>query len=313
MGEMFFECGRCQMKTFFGVSFEKSASDEEVREQVIEKLGRDGAYICPKCQSLVFVHIGDEAIADERRLERAEQAQRIGQAATGIRLGVGDPQGARSSAWRVWMNDRRDDVYISARSLAAELKVSLHPQFWYFGFTGEHVRRGSPLIPPGSDRKQYVWDRPDEFGTGWTRAFEIIIPASEVVEAPLPYTGSEAVWLPIPSADEAVHFTILLSKPDALRGRRGYPSAEGFESSTEFLTRLEMTTGERLWVLAHVAPMTTDEKQRLEAARVSIENAGREELQKRAREDPEFSARAILFSESDDGVCSFVDLCLIDV
>jgi len=32
------------------------------------------------------------------------------------------------------------------------------------------------------------------------------------------------VWFPTPDADEIVHFTILLSKRDATRGRRGYPS-----------------------------------------------------------------------------------------
>lgn len=32
------------------------------------------------------------------------------------------------------------------------------------------------------------------------------------------------MWFPTPDADEIVHFTILLSKRDATRGRRGYPS-----------------------------------------------------------------------------------------
>jgi hypothetical protein len=46
-----------------------------------------------------------------------------------------------------------------------------------------------------------------------------------------------------------VRFTILLSKKGAARGRRGYPNADGFEASTEFVTRLEMATGEQLWVV----------------------------------------------------------------
>jgi len=312
MIEILATCDSCGLSYGFGVKFDEPASEDELQRRIVEKLGRDGAYICPRCQSLVFVHVGDTPIADPERLRRAEQAQKIGRSDKGIRLGVGEPGGARSSVWRVWMNNRRDDVYISARSLAAELKVSLHPEFWYFGFTGEHIRRGSSFVPPGSDRKKHVWSRPEDFGAGWTRAFAIIVPASEVVMAPVPYTGSEAVWLPTPPAGEAVHFTILLSKPDASRGRRGYPSAEGLEDSTEFVTRLDMTTGERLWVLAHVAPMMDDETAQLERARAIVEERGREELRKRAREDPAFSARAILFPDSADGVGYFIDVSLVD-
>jgi hypothetical protein len=311
--EILATCDSCQLNAFFGVKFSDPPSNEQVHEQVVEKLGQDGAYICPRCQSLVFVHVDGEPIADAARLHRAKQAQRIGRRDRGIRFGVGDPQGARSSVWRVWMNNRRDDVYISARSLASELKVSLHPDFWYFGFTDRHAQRGSPFVPPGSDRKKRVWDRPKEFGAGWTRAFEIVVPATEVVEAPVPYTGSDVVWLPTPSANEAVHFTILLSKQDAVRGRRGYPAAEGFEGATEFVTRLDMTTGERLWVLAHAAPMTNDERVQIEHARAVLEKHGREELVRRSRQDPDFSARATLFVESEDGLRYFVDVSLVDV
>ncbi len=167
-------------------------------------------------------------------------------ATKGIRFAVGEPEGAHSSVWRMWMNNRRDDVYISVQGLGAEMKVSLHPRFWYYGFTHKHVEGDHSLLPHGSDRKLRVWERPDEFGVGWTRAFDVIVSASEVVDAGTPYTGSEAVWLPAPEPGEVVYFTVLLSKPGAARGGRGYPCAEGFEHSTEFITRLDMATGEQL-------------------------------------------------------------------
>jgi hypothetical protein len=37
--------------------------------------------VCPRCDSWIFVHIGNEAIADAERIERAEAARRIGRSA----------------------------------------------------------------------------------------------------------------------------------------------------------------------------------------------------------------------------------------
>jgi hypothetical protein len=310
--EMWITCDSCNCKTFFGVKADPPVAASELRAQVIEKLGPDGAYICPRCGSLVFVCIGEEPIAGAARFQRAETARRIGESTKGLRFAVGAPAGPRSAVWRIWMNDRRDDVYIAARALASELKVSLHPEFWYFGFTKQHTRRGSSVVPSGSDRKMHVWSRPVEFGTGWTRAFSIVVPASEVVEASSPYTGSEAVWFPQPADGEAVHFTVLLSKPDAARGRRGYPNADGFGDSTEFLTRLNMTTGEQLWVLAHIAPMTDGETARLEKARAGLDDHSRQRLTARAKKDPTFSPRVLLFAESSDGVGLFFDIAFND-
>jgi hypothetical protein len=308
--EFLTNCDSCRLNYWFGVTFEEPPTAEEVRAAIIQKLGPDATYICPRCQSLVFVHVNGGPIATPQRLQRAAQARRIGRSSRGIRFGVGRPDGARSSVWRVWMNNRRDDVYISARALASELKASLHRDYWYFGFPDQHVRRETSFVPLGSDRKKYVWDRPEEFGAGWTRAFEIIVPGTEIVEAPLPYTGSEAVWLPAPSPDEAANFTVLLSKPDAPRGRRGYPNAEGFEDSTEFITRLEMKTGERLWVLAHVEPMTNDRAEEIERARRTVVEHACDKLVAATREDAKFSARALVFADSPDGVPRIVDVSL---
>jgi hypothetical protein len=203
----------------------------------------------------------------------------------------------------------RRRLYRRARS-RVRLEGKPASQLWYFGFTKKYADSESSLLPPRADRKRRVWARPDEFGPGWTRAFEIVVPASEVVEAPVPYKGSEAIWLPTPDPGEAVRFSVVLSKPDAARGRRGYPSAEGFERTTEFVTRLSMTTGEQLWVLAHVAPLAADEIERVKRAKDTLEKVGRDELARRASEDPEFSARALRFGESPEGVAGFTDVSL---
>jgi hypothetical protein len=300
-------CATCKTDTFFGVRFERPPTAARLREAVIAKLGRDGDYICPRCQSLVLVHVGEQAIAAPARVERAEIAQRIGRKDGGIRFAVGSPTGARSSVWRVWMNNRRDDVYIAARSLASQLKVSLHPEFWYFGFTKPYAERNAHTLPDGFDRKRAIWDRPSEFGPGWTRAFSIVVPATEVVTPPAPYSGSEVVWFDTPDQGEATHFTVLLSKPEASKGRRGFPSLVGFELETEFVTRLEMSTGEALWVVAHVAPTPSDDAEQFEQVRRAVDPAL---LRPNLEDDEDFSWRLLIFADSPDGAAHFIDLAL---
>jgi hypothetical protein len=299
-------CADCGMEHFFGVRFDAPLTEEELRAQITAKLGRDGALVCarPECGALMFVALDDKPIAAPERIARAEAAQRIGQRTVGIRFAVGDPAGPRSAVWRVWMNNRRDDVYIAARGLASDLKVSLHPDYWYYGFTSKHAASSSSLIPPGSDRKKYVWDRPGEFGAGWTRAFEIVVPASEVVSAPEAYVGSEAVWFPTPDTNESMHFTVLLSKPDAARGRRGFPTAEGAELTTELVTRLSMSTGETLWIVAHSAPTPAEQAQQRRARVDLLAQVAREGLGSVAM------PRALVFAQRDDGVPAFIDLSL---
>ena len=244
--EVWVTCDSCGCKTFFrGRDPTAELRVLHVRSRVIDKLGPNGAFVCPRCGTLVFVCIGDKPIAGAARFQRAEAARRIGKATKGLRFAVGEPAGARSSVWRVWMNHRRDDVYISARALASELKVSLHPEFWYFGFTKQHADRGLSLLPSGADRRMSIWDRPAEFGAGWTRAFPIVVPGSEVIEAPTPYPGSEAVWFPYLGPRMAMQFISTSSSRSRARLAVGGDTQTPMASSNRpsFLTRLDMSTG----------------------------------------------------------------------
>jgi hypothetical protein len=298
-------CEECKLEINFPVDASEPVSTVgELRDAMRRTLGPSGATICPRCNSLVVVYLGDRPVGDPDSVRRAELAHGIGRKARGIRFAVGAPDGPRSAVWRLWVNQRGDDVYIAARGLARDIKVSLHPDYWYYGFTADHVRRGSRLLAPGEDRKKSVWARPTEFSPGWTRAFEIIIPSSEVIDERTPYEGSEAVWFPKPPEGEAARFTVLFSKKDAPRGARGFPAAEGYEDRTEFVTRLDLKTGESVWTLAHVAPLAPEERGQLEKARHAANEAIREALAD-ARQP-----RMVGFGDAIDGVRFFYDISL---
>jgi hypothetical protein len=309
MIEISAKCDQCGLDTFFGVRFERPPSVEDLRARIVDKLGPDGMFICPRCQSFVFVHAGDGPVADQARLHRIEQAQRIGRSTKGLRFAVGHPTGPRSSVWRVWMNHRRDDVYIAARGLASQLKVSLHPDFWYYGFTSHYVRGPSSLVPTGTDRKISHWERPSEFAPGWTRAFTIVVPASELVEPRSGYSGKEVIWIAPPELDGAIHFTVLLSKPGAARGRRGYPTEEGATDSTELMTRLDMATGEQVWILANPAPVSDDERAQITRAHEAFARIANTALTRLDDDDPDAMLRALAFADGPDGAL-FYDLAI---
>ncbi len=309
LSDIVIHCGECGCNFWFGIKVDPATTTRKELERLIrEKLGDDASYICPRCESVVFVEFNSVALAEPERLRRAELARRIGKKARGVRFAVGMPDGPRSAVWRVWMNERRDDVYIAARGLASELKVSLHPDYWYYGFTDHHVKKGSPFLAPGEDRKRSVWERPPEFAPGWTRAFVILVPGSEVVAAPGRYEGSEAVWLPRAPDGEVTNFTVLLSKSGAARGQRGFPTAEGYENNSELITRLDLTTGEKLWVIAHNAPLDDLTAKLVENVREWLRGPDGDPVRAAMKDDPNYHARMLAFGDQTDGARSFLDV-----
>src|SRR6266508_1354198 len=100
---------------------------------------------------------------------------------SGLRVLVGDEEGRgpRSTLWRIFTGRRTSDVYIGARPIAGEVRVSLHEHGpWRFAFTKQHAEGPGSFVPPSEDRARSKWARPPEFAQGLTRAFIIVIPSS---------------------------------------------------------------------------------------------------------------------------------------
>ena len=74
-----------------------------------------------------------------------------------LRFAVGSPMGPRSRTWRLWVPKQKSDVYISGRSLANSVKVSLHePGPSRFALTNDWVAQTSFQAPKGRDRRLAV-------------------------------------------------------------------------------------------------------------------------------------------------------------
>jgi hypothetical protein len=242
-------CGICGYHPGIEMDVDEALPPEQLREAVLAELGGEKIR-CDRCGSLLVPESGTMATGEPPRLAMAREAEAMRRKIRGVRFAVGAPDGARGAIWRIWVN--RSDVYVAARATASDMKVSLHASGqWRAAFTEAHQRRKEALIPPDQDRAVDKWDRPTEFVPGWTRAFEIIVPASEVVESEeVIEKPEEVVWIDTLPDGWATHFNIVLGAPGATGSDgRGFPTAEGREDHTDVVTVLELENGERVWVL----------------------------------------------------------------
>jgi hypothetical protein len=97
-----------------------------------------------------------------------------------MRFFVGVADGRRSGPWRVWT--KRNDVYVGARQIAGQLKVSLHASGQCnHAFTSELVRAldGEDTLPHGK-RRQQTWQCDRGASTGLACALRLVFPTSEL-------------------------------------------------------------------------------------------------------------------------------------
>lgn len=189
-----------------------------------------------------------------------------------VRFAVGKPEGPRAHVWLLWTSKNRSDVYITGYGFRRTLKVSLHESGkWRQAFTQEHVSGPSPFVPPDEDRTMDKWERPPEFAPGVTKAFEVLVPASEVT---MPrqsgvkpdWEGKDVLWVTSPPEDFAVYFTVVYTAPHIIQKNLEitWKTADGLHSYTSrSIWRSELPNGQSVWVVVHNRPIFEEEKEQL--------------------------------------------------
>lgn len=296
-------CGECGHNFNTDIVIE-NPTQERVRQAFDDMVAKAEIQTCPRCGSTF--RAATLGVEPHHRLSRAARAEAQARAIQGVRFAVGAPEVERSLPWRLWV--RRNDIYISARPMGGEMKVSLHEshEHWQLAFTKEHMRRPSPLV---RERVQDRWSRPAAFAEGWTRAFVIIVPHAAVVEPVVDLGDAEKiVWIPTPAQEHAVQFTVLISAVDApAAGLRGFPSQAGYEDVTELVAVLDLTNGERVWLVAHDEPVSPVTKAGHDALRRAVTDASMAALEAASEKDAPFDPRLIMFGSFDDGIRFIVD------
>lgn len=214
-----------------------------------------------------------------------------------IRFAVGEPEGRRSSVWRMWAN-KKGDAYLSVRSLGGQLKVSLHKDGrWHYAF--DHAYAKKKGIP---GRFVERWERPEEFSDGFTLALRIYVPESGLSQTGDPGIGKKAAWIPAPKEGMSVEFTVMYDSRNV--GVVPFESWPGKNVGTHAVAFMDLgAIRDRVWLLHRVAP--TDQE--------TVDKAVSETREKVGDNLPSDTSglRLVLWGTNDnDGSHFFVDTVL---
>ena len=128
-----------------------------------------------------------------------------------LRFCVGEPAGLRSTVWKIWTN--RNDVYLSSRTIASQMKISLHKSgACQFSKTSESFARTGKR---NRGRHMERWQRRAEYPeSGAVHLFRVILPQTELrlasVEAK---PAKDVVWYPSPPLGYGAYIELWLTPP----------------------------------------------------------------------------------------------------
>jgi hypothetical protein len=204
-----------------------------------------------------------------------------------VRFAVGNPDGPQSPAWRLWTSRNTSDVFLAARTIAGQAKATFHESGrWRHAFTGEYASGPNPYVQPGEDRATAKWQRPPEVAPGITRAFVIMVPASELTSPKVPFASKpDTVWVPPAPSGLATCLTTFFITPAADIGRITTDIGR-ISSFAQSVGHIRLRNGDTVWVVAHHQPMTESQKTTLARGRVEVARSSHRE----GRSPEEFNA-----------------------
>jgi hypothetical protein len=131
------------------------------------------------------------------------------------------------------------------------MKASLHQSgSWQFGFTDGP--NGAMLAQNWGSRHVDLWQKPPEFGPGFTRAYMIAVPSSELRAWPDPRAEKGKVtFLPPPADLEVVQIEIVLIRPSN-------PSVPLRVDQGLAVARLALRGGGAVGVIARLLPWASE-------------------------------------------------------
>jgi hypothetical protein len=169
------------------------------------------------------------------------------------RFAVGSPNGPRSAVWRVWSGND-GSVYLAARAVANQLKVSLHPKERQSGLTkGYHAKLRARGEAQGSARKVWyagVQIQPPSF----TLEFRLFFPTSHLeIFSSRDANDPLVTWIPSAPEATALHVAVILG-PDVAKQRLVALSPDGSSIEAEVLAQWSLADNRRVWLAHHCVP-----------------------------------------------------------
>jgi len=167
-----------------------------------------------------------------------------------VRFAVGRSDGPQSTIWRLWTQG--SDVYLAPRAVARRWKISFHEGGrCHWGFESEDALTAAAepaALAQSTSRFPDIWQMPAPFAPGWTRAFTIVVPSSELRRPLRRREDGSVVWLNSPADAPVVNFAVLFGPPDAL-SPEDVPVVRGAPCDPVFGAVLD--NGSTLWLTAY--------------------------------------------------------------
>lgn len=162
-----------------------------------------------------------------------------------IRIGVKNDADQKSAVWRIWTAKApKYDIYIAARNIAGEFKVSLHETGdWRAAITKQYAEKlfdDSVNIP--NERILDKWERPKALTKDLTLAYRIIVPNSDLEEGPS-YT-KKIEWIAPKFENNNTEILLFLTKPT-------YKSEDwpGKKLGAKLVANYKLANNETLWIV----------------------------------------------------------------
>jgi hypothetical protein len=157
-----------------------------------------------------------------------------------IRWASGSPDGLRSMTWQVIGHRNTDDVYIGARGLMHDQKLSLHESGrWRWAFTKEAAER---YLRPGDDALLKRYSPPVPFKPGWRHGARIRTPSTTfgpAFDEPRPRDRQPIRFFAPPDNASHLEYYVLI----------GDAGAQPLDVETGFVVGgMPLTSGKWVWV-----------------------------------------------------------------
>jgi hypothetical protein len=226
----------------------------------------------------------------------------------GFRFGVKNESGRQSSIFRVWRGKRTSDIYVASRSIAGEIKASLHQSgSCHIALTEQYVQRPDALLLEGGDRYFSKWKRPTA-DTGVIRAFTIYIPTSELGPATSNIQGKKVLWLPAAAQDYAVAVELMFTMSHIQN--MSWRSEEDFELPV--IARMQLPNGQHLWAVYRTVSVSSHIYKPLEDVRSRIRSNPEVRLKLQSHDSTGSPMRILVMGNADDGSHFFIDASFAD-
>lgn len=145
------------------------------------------------------------------------------------RFGVGDPDGQRSSVWRVWSARKTSDLYIVAKMFGGDHKISFHEAQPDSGFREARRHAGVTQEYVAKKMADHDWQGGSRHWDVWTTdkptshpdiniLYRMRFPASHLGAWPLAESEKkqDTFWIPVPDIGHAVEVVLLKGKREAI-------------------------------------------------------------------------------------------------